>query len=125
MSAAAATRKLGFWTNFGIMAREAPPRPITPTPKTRSLAIYSSYEIVSQSDVRPSRASGRTGKCPIPFVVRLSNHERNCDTVSIAGRPPGTLVFSMTIQARRNCPDLPELPARATGILLLRAGLVI
>src|SRR5215470_11279141 len=38
ISAAAATRKLGFWTNFGIMAREAPPRPITPTPKTRLLA---------------------------------------------------------------------------------------
>src|SRR5262252_4644438 len=42
ISAAAAMRKLGFWTNFGIMARDAPPRPITPTPKTRSLAaIYS------------------------------------------------------------------------------------
>ena len=31
----------------------------------------------------------------------------------------------MTIQARRNCPGLPGLPARATGILLLRAGLLI
>src|SRR5262245_60469897 len=39
ISAAAAMRKLGFWTNFGIMARDAPPRPIMPTPKTRSLAI--------------------------------------------------------------------------------------
>ncbi len=48
-------------------------------------------ETVSQSDVRPSRASGRTGNCliyneTIPFVVRLSNHERNCDTVSRGGR---------------------------------------
>src|SRR3990172_4701756 len=44
-------------------------------------------ETVSQSDVRPSRASGRTGNYfiyneTIPFVVRLSNHERNCKTVS-------------------------------------------
>src|SRR4029077_1021914 len=39
MSAAAAMRKLGFWTNFGIMARDAPPSPITPTPKTRSLVV--------------------------------------------------------------------------------------
>src|SRR5215813_11223535 len=42
ISAAAVTRNLGFRTNFGIMARDAPPRPSTPTPKTRSLAaIYS------------------------------------------------------------------------------------
>jgi hypothetical protein len=34
-------------------------------------------------------------------------------------------MFSMTIQAQRNCPGLPGLPARATGILLLRAGLLI
>src|SRR6266545_6253366 len=41
ISAAAAMRKLAFCTDFGIMARDAPPRPITPTPKTRSLAaIY-------------------------------------------------------------------------------------
>src|SRR5690348_6956161 len=31
----------------------------------------------------------------------------------------------MTIQARRNCPGLRGLPARATGIPLLRAGLLI
>src|SRR5262249_23019367 len=48
MSAAAATRKLGFWTNFGIMARDAPPRPIMPTPKTRSLAAICS--LLSRND---------------------------------------------------------------------------
>jgi len=42
---------------------------------------------VWQSDVRHSRTSGRTGNYliyneTIPLVVRLSNHERNCDTVS-------------------------------------------
>jgi hypothetical protein len=54
-------------------------------------------ETVAQSDVRPSRASGRTGNYltyseTIPFVVRLSNHERYCDTVSrwgeILGKSP-------------------------------------
>jgi hypothetical protein len=51
---------------------------------------------VAQSDLRPSRASGRTGTTyyseTIPFVVRLSNHERYCDTVSrwgeILGKSP-------------------------------------
>src|SRR5215831_13191262 len=48
ISAAAAMRKLGFWTNFGIMARDAPPRPIMPTPKTRSLAAICS--LLSRND---------------------------------------------------------------------------
>ena len=38
---------------------------------------------------------------------------------------PGTLMISMTIQARRNCPGLLALPARVTGIPLLRTGLLI
>src|SRR5262245_50883025 len=87
MFAAATTRKLGFWTNFGIMAREAPPRPITPTLKTRSLAaIYS--------------------------ILRGT-------------AAPRTFVFSMTIQARKNCPGLPATPGIDNDKLLLRAGLLI
>src|SRR5262249_46549730 len=66
ISAAAATRNLGFWTNFGIMAREAPPRPITPTPKTRSLApIYPSENLPFPSfrkGVRTRRANSPFGK---------------------------------------------------------------
>src|SRR5262249_35347956 len=87
ISAAAATRKLGFWTNFGIMARDAPPRPITPTPKTRSL----------------------------PAISAL---------LSRAARAWHLRVL-MTIQARRNCPDLPAVPGTVDDKPLLRAGVLI
>src|SRR5207244_2470177 len=51
-------------------------------------------ETVSQSNVRPSRTSGRTGNYliyseTIPFAVRLSNHERNYDTLSDGGNVRG------------------------------------
>src|SRR4030095_150170 len=53
ISAAAAMRKLGLRTNFGIIARDAPPRPMTPTPKTLSLAaIDSSFHAI----VTPARS---------------------------------------------------------------------
>src|SRR5262245_52516201 len=87
ISAAAATRKLGFWTNFGIMARDAPPRPITPTPKTRSL----------------------------PAISAL---------LSRAARAWHLRVL-MTIQARRNCPDLSTAPGTGGDKLLLREVLLI
>src|SRR5262249_59253443 len=38
---------------------------------------------------------------------------------------PGTFVFSMTIQARKNCPGLPATPSMDNDKPLLRAGLLI
>src|SRR5262245_52053949 len=71
------------------------------------------------------RASTQFCTSPIPFVVRLSNHERNCDTVSVAGRPcPTPRCFD-------DYPSSEEL-SRSAGALgtggdkpLLRAGLLI
>src|SRR6266576_3912671 len=115
ISAAAAMRKLGFWTNFGIMARDAPPRPITPTPKTRWLAAI--YSLLSRH--RRVWHLGVFDDYPSSKNLSRSARARGASDryTLVAGRPADLGMVTLTTEAR----DVRKNPRRLTGVVYIGA----